>query len=117
MWLAHYGYHFFTGALTIVPLTQSFLADLGIGLLGEPRWDLAPILPMRIIDWVEVAVLALGFYGSVAVIRSIARDQFGKTGAARSVVIPWIILAALLLGASILLMSLPMDMRGVSLAS
>ena len=117
MWLAHYGYHFFTGALTIVPLTQSFLADLGIGLLGEPRWDLAAILPMRIIDWVEVAILGLGFYASVAVIRSIAREVYGKTNAARSAVIPWIILAALLLGASILLMSLPMDMRGVALPS
>ena len=115
MWLAHYGYHFFTGALTIVPLAQSFLADMGIGILGEPRWDLAPILPSKVIDYIEVAALGLGFYTSVAVARSIAADVHADPAAARRAVVPWVILAALILGASILLMSLPMDMRGVSL--
>lgn len=40
MWLAHYGYHFFTGLYTIIPLTQNALAEWGWPVLGEPRWTL-----------------------------------------------------------------------------
>ena len=39
VWLAHYGFHLLTGALTVVPVTQS-AGDrpLGRPALGEPRW-------------------------------------------------------------------------------
>lgn len=115
MWFAHYGYHFFTGALAIVPLTQSFVADLGVDILGAPRWDLAPLLPMKVIDYIEVAALGFGFYASAMAARSIAVSIHPTPAVARRALAPWIVLVALLLGASILLMSLPMDMRGVVL--
>ena len=39
MWLAHYGFHLLTGALTVVPVTQSAAIDLmGWAALGEPLW-------------------------------------------------------------------------------
>jgi polyferredoxin len=117
MWFAHYGYHFFSGALTIVPVTQSFLADMGVGFLGEPRWDLAAILPVKVIDYVEMIALGLGFYAAIAALRAVAGRIHSNRSVALRAVTPWIILAALLLGVSVLLMSLPMDMRGVSLGS
>ena len=45
MWLAHYGFHLFIGALTAVPVMQSFLADFGLLMLGDPRWELAGVVP------------------------------------------------------------------------
>jgi hypothetical protein len=39
VWLAHYGFHLLTGALTVVPVTQSAVIDLvGRPMLGEPWW-------------------------------------------------------------------------------
>jgi hypothetical protein len=39
VWAAHYGFHLLTGALTIVPVTQSAVVDLaGRAWLGAPRW-------------------------------------------------------------------------------
>ena len=39
IWLAHYGFHFLTGAGTIVPVTQTAAIDAtGRALLGEPDW-------------------------------------------------------------------------------
>ncbi len=39
MWLAHYGFHFFTGILTIVPVTQTALANLGCALVRDASLD------------------------------------------------------------------------------
>ena len=39
MWLAHYSFHFLTGGLTIVPVIQSFLADVGL-FGGKVEWGL-----------------------------------------------------------------------------
>ena len=40
VWLAHYGFHFLTGALTIVPVTQSAVIDV-LGWAGARRAALA----------------------------------------------------------------------------
>ena len=36
IWLAHYGFHFLTGALTFIPVTQSFVNDSGF-FAGQPQ--------------------------------------------------------------------------------
>src|SRR5271155_866783 len=48
MWLAHYGFHFFTGLYTIIPVTQSAVASLGHAFLGQPRWTLTG-LPANVV--------------------------------------------------------------------
>ena len=46
VWLAHYGFHLFTGILTVVPVTQSAIIDLfGSPLLGEPAWRWVGMAP------------------------------------------------------------------------
>ena len=46
VWLAHYGFHLFTGILTVVPVTQSAAIDwLGRAALGEPVWRWAGMPP------------------------------------------------------------------------
>ncbi|CAN5705037.1 hypothetical protein BH23CHL2_BH23CHL2_13070 [soil metagenome] len=111
MWLAHYGFHFFTGALTIVPVTQDFLLDIGIDLFGEPRRDLAAILPRSVIDLVELVVLQLGLLLTLIAGYWISRDTFGRARALRGA-IPWAALSLLIFAASLWLMSQPMEMRG-----
>ena len=114
MWIAHYGFHFFTGALTIVPVIQGFALDLGIDRLGEPRRDLAEILPRSLIDLVELIVLQLGLLVTLAACYWISRDTFGSSKALRGV-IPWAVLALLIFGAANWLMAQPMEMRGTFL--
>ncbi len=111
VWLAHYGFHFFTGAMTVVPVTQGFLTDLGVPGLGEPRRDLAALLPMSLIDPIELIVLQVGLLASVAALYVISKDVFGRRLAARSAA-PWAVLALLIFAAGMWLMAQPMEMRG-----
>ena len=57
VWLAHYGFHLFTGILTVVPATQSAAIDLlGAAALGEPLWRWAGMPP----GWVYPMQLGFG---------------------------------------------------------
>lgn len=42
MWMAHYSFHFLRGEVAIVPVVQSFLADIGLTAAG-PRWGLGAL--------------------------------------------------------------------------
>ncbi|MFP3855208.1 MAG: 4Fe-4S binding protein, partial [Anaerolineales bacterium] len=62
IWLAHYGFHFVIGALTIIPVLQNFLLDHGLAWLGQqPRWDVGYLIPTEWIFPLQVAAVALGF--------------------------------------------------------
>lgn len=115
MWLAHYGFHFFTGALTIIPVTQEFLTDLGVPGLGEPLRDLGQILPMPLIDGFEAVALQVGLLLTIAAMGLISRDTFGRERAVRGAA-PWVGLAVLIFAAGVWLMSQPMEMRGTFFA-
>jgi hypothetical protein len=114
MWIAHYGFHFFTGALTLVPVVQGFALDLGVDVLGTPRRDLAAILPRSVIDLIELVVLQLGLLVTLAACYLIGVDTFGKAKAVRGT-LPWAVLALLIFGAANWLMAQPMEMRGTFL--
>ncbi|MDI3341348.1 MAG: FesM, partial [Sphaerobacter sp.] len=116
MWLAHYGFHFLVGALTIVPVTQSFVADLGLPILGTPRWDLAALVPAAWTDPIEAAFLLGGLLGSLAAVRRVAADHYRGRRTQRAAALPWIVLCFLLVAVGLWLMSLPMEMRGTMLA-
>ena len=89
MWLAHYGFHFLIGALTVIPVTQSFLTDFGIAVLGEPRWELAAIVPDTWLVPLELLLLELGMLVSLTVGYRIAREhQRSASGAVRALA-PW----------------------------
>ncbi len=121
MWLAHYGFHFMTGALTIVPVAQSFLADVGL-FAGTVNWGLGPLVPL---DWlfpIEAIFLYLGAFGSLVVTFQIARLVPGRARAATRgdvlrAALTWVILCLLLLGFGLWVMLQPMDMRGTMLMS
>jgi hypothetical protein len=116
MWLAHYAFHFLTGGLTIVPVVQSFLAD--IGLWGAKiQWGMGGLVPLEWLFPIEAALLYLGATGSLISVFQIARGRFGDQGpAARQSMLrsalPWAVLVLLMLVAGLWILIQPMEMRG-----
>jgi hypothetical protein len=113
MWLAHYGFHFFTGLYAIVPVTQNMLANLGWPILGEPRWTLVG-LPKTVVEPLEFGFLLLGLAGSMAVAWRLAQDD-SEEHTARAFA-PWAVVGVILFAASVWLMMQPMDMRATMMA-
>lgn len=108
MWLAHYGFHFFTGILTIVPVTQSAAASVGMSWLGLPRWTWTG-LAMRYVQPIELGFLFLGFAGSLVIAHQLAEEDSAEHP--MRAFLPWAAVAAIVCGASVWLMFQPMEMR------
>ena len=116
MWLAHYSFHFLTGGLTIVPVIQSFLADIGL-FGGKVQWGLGALVPPEWLFPIEAILLYLGAFGSIVAAFQIARGRMpsDKPAARRAILgaaLPWILLVLLLLGFGLWIMLQPMEMRG-----
>ena len=109
MWLAHYGFHFLTGFLTVVPLVQSTLASLGFPILGEPQWTLTG-MPKSFVLPMEMGFLFLGLVGSLAVTYRLAEED--APGQPYAALAPWAIVSVILWIGAMWLITQPMDMRG-----
>jgi polyferredoxin len=112
VWVAHYSFHFLTGVLTVVPVTQNTLVELGWPVLGEPNWRLAGMREASV-HVVEMGLLGLGLVGSLIVALRIARQEFpAHPGRAFA---PWAALSVLLWLAAVWVLQQPMEMRGTFL--
>ncbi len=120
MWLAHYTFHFLTGALTIVPVAQSFLADVGL-YAGQPQWGLGPLVPYGWLFPIEAVLLYLGAFGSIIVafqIASVTQSaglRSPQSGGLRYILAsaaPWMALTLALLALGLWILVQPMEMRG-----
>jgi polyferredoxin len=121
IWLAHYGFHFVTGALTIIPVLQSFILDHGLLLpimsplaIMSPNWSLSAILPTSWLLPLQVVIVLAGFAGSLHVVGQVARRAHPELRVARNATLPWLALFLALAFAAVYLFSLPMEMRGAS---
>ncbi len=114
MWLAHYGFHLFTGLLTFIPVTQSAFANLGWNFLGGPYWTLTGI-PVRFVQPIELCFIGLGFAGSLLVTRRLAEDDCPEHP--MRALVPWAIVCLLIVLASVWLMYQPMEMRATLMMS
>lgn len=113
VWLAHYGFHFFTGALTVIPVTQYSVASLGGGAwLGEPQWQLGG-LPEAIVYPLELAFLGLGLLGSLMIGWQIS-TRFAPHASFKAFA-PWATVDVSLFVAGCWILTQPMDMRGTFL--
>ena len=112
VWLAHYAFHFFTGILTIVPVAQNALLDLGWPALGQPDWSLGGLRVSSIYP-LELGFLTLGLMGSWMVAVRLARQD--RPQGPWHVYLPWLVLHALLYASAIWLLAQPMEMRGTFL--
>lgn len=113
VWLAHYGFHFFTGLLTVIPVTQNAaLQSFGLPWLGEPQWQFGG-LPESVVFPMELGFMGLGLLGSWMVSWSVATELAPRR--TWSSFAPWGVLHALLFVAAVWIMLQPMDMRGTFL--
>jgi ferredoxin len=110
MWLAHYGFHFFTGILTIVPVSQAALANLGVHLFGAPLWAWTG-LPARFVQPIELGFLLLGFVGSLFVVYQLSEEDCAPQP--MRAFLPWAVVCLLIGLASVWLMFQPMEMRAM----
>lgn len=114
VWLAHYGFHFFTGLWTFIPVVQKTVLDVfGVALLGAPQWGRGG-LSMRAVQPLEMGFLVLGALGSLGVFWALARREAPRR--ALAAFWPWATLTAALFAAAVWLMAQPMEMRGTFLA-
>jgi polyferredoxin len=115
IWIAHFLFHFLTGAMTIVPAMQTFFADtLGVPLLGEPDWSLALwfIPSVATIQTLQLLIMGSGALAAVHLaINAAHRANEGKRGFWLEAA-PWLLLLFLLAAASANVFVLPMEMRG-----
>lgn len=114
VWLAHYGFHFLTGALTIVPVTQSAAIDFsGTAALGEPLWRLTGMMPGSVFP-IQIGFVLLGASGSLGLIHATSlRDHPRRAWLASA---PWLVLVAALTASALWVLAQPMDMRGIAAA-
>ncbi|MBK9230721.1 MAG: FesM [Anaerolineae bacterium] len=113
MWLAHYLFHFLTGGLTLIPTLQDALRRWGWPVLGEPLWQLGPVIPPDLLFPIEVAVLYLGLTGSLVVGFQRASLRFSDRRRALRAFLPWAFLCLLLVAAGVWILAQPMEMRGM----
>ena len=108
-----YGFHFFTGFLTVIPVAQD-AADraFGMALLGEPLWQLGGI-PEWVVYPMEIGFMSLGLLGSWLVAWSIADENSPRR--VWGSFVPWAVLHLLLYASAMWIMTQPMDMRGTFL--
>jgi hypothetical protein len=110
IWLAHYAFHFASGALTIIPVFHSFLLDHGLGLPStSPNWSLSAIVPASWLLPLQVVIVLAGFVGSLYIVGELSRR---KPSEPRTATLPWLALFLALAFAAVYIFSLPMEMRG-----
>lgn len=113
VWLAHYGFHFFTGCLTVVPVAQNAAwQSFGYPLLGAPMWQWGG-LPESVVYPLEIGFMSLGLVGSWMVAWTVATEWSPRRTWAGF--LPWASVHALLFVSAMWIMSQPMDMRGTFL--
>jgi hypothetical protein len=115
MWTAHYLFHTLTGGLTLIPVVQNYLRDLGLPA-GDPQWGLGAMVPEGWLFPITLLLLQLGLFGSLLALWRIAQAAEADHSRAVRAFSPWAILATALAAAGIWLLLQPMEMRGTFLA-
>ena len=115
MWTAHYLHHLLIGGLTVVPVIQQYLRDLGIPS-GEPGWGRGAMVPEGWLFPLELLFLQGGLLVSLVATWRIAQQTEGPRRRALRAFAPWALLATSLAGAGIWLLLQPMEMRGTFFA-
>jgi len=112
MWAAHYLFHLLVGGLTIVPVMQEYLSDLGLTRGGRPGWEMGPLVPDHWLFPIQIVLLQGGaFLALIAGFRIAEREEADRDSAFRAFA-PWAVLAIGLTLAGIWVLAQPMEMRG-----
>lgn len=113
MWMAHYGFHFFTSYAAALPAAQRFAADWGLVASTAPNWACSCCAPAA--DWLlkaELMVLDLGLLGSLVTTYRLARADMQKPAKAMLLALPWVAVLLVMFAAGVWIVLQPMQMRG-----
>jgi len=111
IWLAHYGFHLLTGALTVIPVTQSAMIDaVGWPALGAPLWGWTGMRPGSVYP-MQVGLLLLGASGSLGLAYLIAEREHADRPLRTAA--PWMVVTLGLTAAALWTLAQPMEMRGL----
>jgi cytochrome c oxidase assembly factor CtaG len=108
MWLAHFVFHFFTAALTPLPIFHRAAREIGLATT-EPTWTV-PSWAFYDLPALELLLLDLGLLLTLYVSWRIAKN-LAPAGPLR-VFLPWAFLAAALFATGVWIIFQPMEMRG-----
>jgi len=111
MWLAHFTFHFFTAALTPIPVFQRVAREVGLSV-AEPVWKVAS-WAFYDLPALELLLLDLGFLLALYLSWRIAKEMTAVRPL--RVFLPWAVLAAALYAAGVWIIFQPMEMRGTLL--
>src|SRR5688572_4727354 len=112
VWLAHYGFHLFTGVLTIVPVGQSAAIDLfGWPIAGEPAWTWMGMRSGAVFP-IQLGFVLLGTAGSVGLVRAVSTNE--QSARPAGALVPWTLLVLGLAATAIWIFVQPTDMRSVT---
>ncbi|MCU0474916.1 MAG: FesM [Anaerolineae bacterium] len=110
VWMAHYGFHFLTGAFTIVPVFQSFLVDHGITALGRPDWSVAGVENFELIGLLQIGMMVGGLAVGLLVAERVAARLYRRESFVA--LLPWAVLLVCIVGLAFAVFGQPMEMRG-----
>lgn len=114
IWIAHYGFHFLIGALTIIPVFQNFLIDHRITILGTaPNWSLGGVSDTGFVGMVQIVALMGGFLWSMVIAQRIAFRLYKRD--AMPALLPWALILLTMVFVCIWIFRQPMEMRGTIL--
>ena len=108
MWLAHFLFHFFTAALTPVPVLGRVLEEAG-WISSSTNW-VAPPMTFYDLPALEIVLLNAGYLLCLYMLWRIAAKVHGTT--ARRAFPPWALIATALYLTGIWIIFQPMEMRG-----
>lgn len=111
VWLAHYLFHFSVGAGGFWPALQNIFVGWGLPILGQPSWKVDQVLPYQLISPLQLGILYIGFMVSGLSLYQISRKLYKKK-VARLAMLPFLLLALVLLLAGGYIMLQPMQARG-----
>ena len=75
MWLAHYGFHFFTGILTIIPVTQAAVRRISVCIYSGRRFGRGRVCRRDLCSRSKSDFSLLGFAGSLLVVHHLAEED------------------------------------------
>ncbi len=110
-WVAHYLFHFLTGALSIIPVFEHFFYYRGFDV--NPHWQFSKMIPISWLFPINASITGIYTLLALYVTARIAVRDFGRRG----VLAMWPMLIYVLTFAAIALVVLaqPMEMRGTIL--
>jgi cytochrome c oxidase assembly factor CtaG len=106
MWLAHFGFHLFTGSHTFLPVFQRVFG------VANPNWAVGSWSFPQLLD-LEFLALDVGLLVTLYACWRIARGLSKSDSQAALAGIPWAVVAICLFAAGIWIIFQPMEMRGM----